>query len=222
MLKKIIASLLLVWLVGANAYAAITLPFTFQPFTVISSSQMNSNFSIIAESALNRHGDNIDGTVTIGVGVLFGSGGGKINITATNFDSIKTAGGITAGSGTVQIIGTDGKIPAITTAYFASVSLKSGLGQPTLNINNQSTNYSVVTTDDIITTTGTVSISLYTCAGSNVGKWIDIKKLDNGTTVTVTPFSGESIDGVVGNLSITTQFSSYTLVCTTTSNWSII
>lgn len=123
MFKKIIAGAILAYLLATTAYATISIPFSFSPNTTISSSQMNSNFSTIAEAALNRHGDNIDGTVTIGSGVTFGTGGGKISVTSTAADAIKSSGGITAGSGAVAVIGTDGKIPAFSSTYFASIFL---------------------------------------------------------------------------------------------------
>jgi hypothetical protein len=58
--------------------------------------------------------------------------GGKITTTSAAADSIKTSGGITAG-GTVPIINTSGKIPAISSTYFADLdgSNLTGLGSNT-------------------------------------------------------------------------------------------
>jgi hypothetical protein len=45
----------------------------------------------------------------------------QIILTGTGADSLKTAGGITAG-GSVGIIGTDGRVPALSSTYFASLA----------------------------------------------------------------------------------------------------
>lgn len=47
---------------------------------------------------------------------------GTITSSSTAVNSISTPGGIRAGSPTVDIIGTDGKIPAISSTYFANLS----------------------------------------------------------------------------------------------------
>lgn len=220
MIKRFLSFAVLAWLLGTTAYATVTLPFTFAPFSVISSSQMNSNFSAIAEAALNRHGDTIDGAVTLNPGVTFGTGGGKISVTATTADSIKTAGGLTVGSGVVALVGLDGRIPALTSTYFAALSLKTTAGYQSLAVNNQSTTYSATTADDVVTATGTFTITLYSCSG-NVGKQIEIKKLDTGTTLTIAAAGAETIDGAA-TLSVTGQYTAYTLVCTTAGAWSVI
>lgn len=219
-MKKLLSLMVLVWLLGTTAYATVTLPFTFTPFSVISSSQFNSNFSTLSEAALNRHGDTIDGAISLNPGVGFGAGGGKITITSTSADSIKTTGGLTAGSGNVGIIGTDGKIPGLSTVYFSNTSLHTALGYQLLSINAQTTTYSANTSDDVITATGTFTVTLYSCA-TNQGHQIEIKKLDTGTTLTIAAAGAETIDGA-STLSVTGQYTAYTLVCTTASAWSII
>ena len=47
---------------------------------------------------------------------------GKLKTTSTAADSITSAGGVTAGTGAVAIINATGKIPAISSTYFASTS----------------------------------------------------------------------------------------------------
>lgn len=86
----------------------------------------------------------------------------------------------------------------------------------------KSANYTLVAgTDLIVSVSGNTTLTLYSCA-SGVGRWIDIKKTDSAaTTVTVAAAGGETIDGTA-TLSIVAQYSSYTLVCTTTSAWSVI
>ena len=46
----------------------------------------------------------------------------KVTAQSTAADALKTSGGITAGSGNVAIVGTDGRVPAISSTYFAALS----------------------------------------------------------------------------------------------------
>jgi len=47
---------------------------------------------------------------------------GKLAVNSSAADALDVAGGIKAGSGNVGIIGTDGRIPALTSTYFADLS----------------------------------------------------------------------------------------------------
>jgi hypothetical protein len=69
--------------------------------------------------------------VTITGGAI--SGLSSLAVTGTAASSIQTAGGITAGSGAVGIVDTTGKIPAISSTYFASLS---GANLTNLNASN--------------------------------------------------------------------------------------
>jgi hypothetical protein len=74
-----------------------------------------------AASAVAITGGTISGITSFGfTGNL--SSAGTLQTTNNQADSIKTAGGITAGGGVVAIINTDGKIPAISSTYFANLS----------------------------------------------------------------------------------------------------
>lgn len=66
MLKRYLASLLaaLVLVTWAKpAFAAISLPFVFTPFTTISSSQVNADFSALSTNATDKRGDTLTGTL---------------------------------------------------------------------------------------------------------------------------------------------------------------
>src|SRR3990167_2087057 len=106
----------------------ISIPHTFTPFTTISSTQMNANFTQLGTNALHRGGDTITGAILVNSGVTIDGAdisaylaGGKLIATSTAADSLDVAGGITAGTGNVAIIGTTGKIPALTSTYFTSL-----------------------------------------------------------------------------------------------------
>lgn len=113
--------------------AQITVPHTFS--TTVPVSQLNTNFSTIADGALKRSGGNLTGNITADSGVtidgvdvsaaLGGSGTGafaNVTTSSTGATSIDAAGGITAGTGNVGIVDTSGRIPAISSTYFASLN----------------------------------------------------------------------------------------------------
>ena len=130
MLKRIFI-FLLVFVVGIGPLSAqITITNTFSPFTVISASKFNENFTTLGDLALNRTNGTISGNITVSNGVTidgvdlsaFFIGSGKIFISNDTSTAIDVTGGITAGSTNTTIIGTDGKIPALTSSYFADIS----------------------------------------------------------------------------------------------------
>lgn len=103
--------------------------------TSVTVAQLNSALATIADGALKRNGGTITGNITVNSSVtidgvdisaaLGGSGNGQfatIDTSNTGAESIDAAGGIEAGTGNVEIIGTDGRIPAISSTYFASLS----------------------------------------------------------------------------------------------------
>jgi hypothetical protein len=144
-MNRYLISLLLVFFTASEAFSQITIPNTFSPNTVAQSALVNANFSQVGSLALNRSGGNITGNITADGGVTIDG----IDIGATicttcdpTFDdltldtlaavsatfsstgaaAIDVAGGITAGTGNVAIVDTTGKIPAISSTYFASLS----------------------------------------------------------------------------------------------------
>ena len=215
----LVSLILGLWVVTAGA--TITVPNVFVPFTTISSSAVNTNFSTIAEAALNRHGDNIDGNITVSNGITIDGAdisaylaGGKVTATSVAANAVLSAGGITAGSGVVGIVGTDGRIPALTSTYLASVdgstlinitpSNLTGSGRIPMAASyypayvSKSGTYLVVpTTDDDIdcdATGGGFTITLPTASG-NTGKTVNIKKIDSSANVCTVGTAGGNIDG---------------------------
>lgn len=105
---------------------SIAIPNTFVDQTTALAEEVNENFAEVATKALDKSGDTITGTVALtGGGSIAGASGvitgTKVATTSTAADSLKSAGGITAGTGAVPIVDTTGKIPAIDATYFASL-----------------------------------------------------------------------------------------------------
>lgn len=130
------ALVLLAWLLltAAPLQAQISLSYTFVAGTVISPDEVNNNFTTLANAALNRTGGTITGNITVSAGVTIdgvdvgtlGTSGtptyAGLIITGTGASAIDVTGGINAGTGNVGIIGTDGRMPALTSTYVASLA----------------------------------------------------------------------------------------------------
>lgn len=143
-MKRFLLSLFLVLGFAVPARAQLgSVPFVFTSGTVISSSEVNQNFATAYSNALNRTGGTMTGTLnardilpvtdnTYDLGSAAFSwqdgffDGVLTTVTAavsnTGAAALDVAGGITAGTGNVAIIDTTGKIPAISSTYFASLS----------------------------------------------------------------------------------------------------
>ncbi len=127
-LKALILAAMLLF-VASNAYAQITIPNTFTPFTLISAAQFNTNFNEVGTKSLNRTGGTITGNIAVNTGVTIDGvdissyllGSGKAAVTSSAADALKVTGGLTIGSGNVALVGTDGRIPALSSTYFASL-----------------------------------------------------------------------------------------------------
>lgn len=123
--------------------AQINVPNIFTPQTRILSSEVNANFATLGADALNRTGGTMTGTLTTQLlipdgnntralgasgtrwSTVFGVAGnysGAVTITDTTAGSLDIGGGLNAGTGNVAIIGADGRIPAISSTQFASLS----------------------------------------------------------------------------------------------------
>jgi hypothetical protein len=104
MLKKLIASLLLVVMVASPASAQLNLTYTsFQPGQTISAAQFTANFTAISANALNRTGGTMTGTLTLNSGT-------DVN------------GSFTIGSSNLQPFDAAGKIKEISSTYFDNLS----------------------------------------------------------------------------------------------------
>jgi hypothetical protein len=143
-MRRYLLALLFVLGLAVPAQAQLgSVPFVFTSGTVISSSEVNQNFSTVYSNALNRTGGTLTGTLNardilavtdntydIGSaafafqdaffdGVLTAA---SAVISSSGASALDVAGGINAGSGNVGIVGTDGRVPAISSTYFASLS----------------------------------------------------------------------------------------------------
>lgn len=133
-MRKLLAWLLVVGVVlSVPLGATITIPNVFVPFTTISSSQVNANFSTVAADALDKRGDTMSGTLitqvmtpdtngtrnlgslalqylnawfsgTLTVGSLASSGG--VSGTTGSFSSNVTVSGNETVTGTLGVTGT--------------------------------------------------------------------------------------------------------------------
>jgi hypothetical protein len=127
---KYLLPLAILLAIAANGVAQITIPNTFAPNTVISSSQMNANFSEVGTKSLNRQGGTITGNIVVNGGVTIDGADisaflqptGKLIVGSSAADAIDVTGGINAGSGNVGIVGADGRVPALTSTYIADLS----------------------------------------------------------------------------------------------------
>lgn len=127
---------LLAWLAcAATAHAQISTSITFTNGTTANADDVNTVISELASAALNRTGGTITGNVVMASGLTIGGVNiagalcptctpsfAGLTVTGTGAGAITDGGGLTAGSGAVAIIGTDGRIPAISSTYFASLS----------------------------------------------------------------------------------------------------
>lgn len=134
--RRVVLGALLALALVAPAKAQITVPNTLVDGTVISAAGLNTNFSTIANHALDRlSGGNLAGNVTADVGITFdGVDVGvqacvtctpthaKLTLSDTTATSLTVAGGLTIGTGVVALVNTAGKIPAISSTFFASLS----------------------------------------------------------------------------------------------------
>lgn len=106
---------------------AITVSNTFGPSTTILSAEVNENFQDIVDQAVAKSGDVMTGPLTTtGLAVTGTTTSSTMvvvlaTVQSTSASALDVAGGINAGSGNVGIVGTDGRIPALTSTYFASL-----------------------------------------------------------------------------------------------------
>jgi hypothetical protein len=143
-MRRFLLSLLFVLGCALPAQAQLgSVPFVFTSGTVISSSEVNQNFATAYSNALNRTGGTMTGTLNVRdvlpvTDNTYDLGSAAFAFQDAFFDGVMTAvsavisstgasaldvgGGINAGTGNVGIVGTDGRIPAISSTYFASLS----------------------------------------------------------------------------------------------------
>lgn len=190
-LRTVILSTLLMLGLPLTAVAQITIPNTFTAFTLISAARFNENFSELGTKSLNRTGGTLTGNLTVSSSVTVDGAdisaylaGGKLLASSTAADSIDVAGGITAGTGNVALVTTAGKITAITSTYFASLSFDAS------NLTGTITS----ATQDLITRTGTITSGTWSgsfgaVSGANLTS-LNASNLASGTVATARLGSG--------------------------------
>lgn len=218
MWKKITVAVALVLAGLLVGEAQINVPYTFT--TSVPVAQLNSNLSTLGSNALNRTGGNLTGNLTADSGVtvdgvdisavLGGTGTptfSTLDTTSTATDSLDVAGGITAGTGNVAIVGTDGKIPGISSTYFTSLSgasltsipASTGLSVTTNSISYSAGNYTGGGSQTWGTDSGDVAIAAYI----KIGTYMFINMYATSTDV-----------GGTANPELR-----YTVPCTISGNW---
>ena len=155
---------------------------------------------------MNSLENNITGMNNTALGFnAFNSGTAFSNSTALGYDAQITANNtIQLGNTSVTDVKTSGTLTAngFTTAFSA-----------------KSTAYTLTATDDIVSVTGTTTITLPTAAGIP-GRKYTIKNSDVAATVTVDANGGETIDGSLTKL-LTTQYQ-YLTILSDGVNWLIV
>lgn len=146
MKARLFALITLLALWSAPASAQITVTYTFTNGTTADADQVNANFTSLSSAALNRTGGTITGNILVNGGVtidgvdigavLGGTGNptfasvtatgniGAATMTTSNTgaSSLDVAGGLNIGTGNVALVDTTGKIPSISSTYFANLS----------------------------------------------------------------------------------------------------
>jgi hypothetical protein len=144
MLKRFALALIVAALLASPAVAQISVPNTLTSGQTIKAGDLNTNFSALANSSLNRlSGGTITGNITMSPGVTIDGIDLSVAVCSTcaaNFASIATSGAILAGTtltvGTnltltspstgitvngINIVNSTGKIPALTASFFTSL-----------------------------------------------------------------------------------------------------
>jgi hypothetical protein len=117
------------------ASAQITITYTFTNGQAADADQVNANFAALSSQALNRTGGTLTGNLAanagvtidgVDVGAVLGGTGtptfSTVTVTSAAASALTVTGGITAGSGVVGIVDTTGKIPALSSTFFANLS----------------------------------------------------------------------------------------------------
>jgi hypothetical protein len=121
--RKLLLALLLLLLMVGSAEAVITVPFVFTPFTTISSSQVNSDFSTVASQALDKRGDTMTGTLTTQVILPDANGTRNIGAVASQFLNEWLSGTLTVATVTASGTVTGANVTATSTLTGGSLVL---------------------------------------------------------------------------------------------------
>ena len=121
-----------------------------------------------------------------------------------------------------QVLKTDGSGGLSWVSQTSGGSYSVDLNQETLSGDKTLGTPTHVRTIHVFTSSADRVINLPAASGLDSGQLIDIKSMSN-QTFTITPDSGDKLDGVVdGTLALNVQFSSITLACDGTDDWFIV
>lgn len=168
---RFILALILTVVAHTAAYAQVTVPHTLADGETIDAARLNANFSVLSD-ALNRTGGTITGNIAVNGGVTIDGIDisvflpqsvattatptfSTLTLSSTGASALDVGGGINAGTGNVALVAADGRITAISSTYFASVSGTSLTGVPVLlQANSGSTTSTSAENVDTIAITG--------------------------------------------------------------------
>ncbi len=200
----------------ASASAQITGLNSFSPSTRILSADVNFNFTKLADESLKRNGSgSITGNVTVDDGITIDGIDlsawldqsvkvaatptfAGLTVSGTGASSLDIGGGLNAGTGNVAIIDATGKIPVISSTYFASLDGTSLTGVALLGSANTFTARNDFKTYSETKTSPSISSNALTIDLS-AGTHFSVALNANITTFTV---SNPVSSGTVGSFTI--------------------
>lgn len=182
MMTALLAGLLLV-AAGAVTTAQISVPNTLTSGTKIQAGPLNTNFSTIADAALNRTGGNLTGNLTANEGVTIDGVdvGASVCLTCTaqfkNLTLTSPSTGITVNG--VNVIDSNGKVAALSSTYLANLSGANltNLDSTQLTGNIPLARFGLVTPTAYTPTWGNTGTSNTLGSGSLSGYYIQTGKL---------------------------------------------
>lgn len=201
-MKRFLLALLLVLGVAKGAQAQITVPNSFVVFTHLTAAAMNGNFTAVSAAVNRNAGGTITGTINVSDGVTIDGAdlsaymaGGKLSALSSAADAVKVGGGITAAG--VAVVDATGKIPALSSTYFASLNASVLTSLSAANLSGTISS----ATQDLITRTGTVVSGTWSALFGNVSganlTSLNGSNFGSGTVPTARLGSGSADSSVV-------------------------
>lgn len=209
--KRVVALLLSLTLLSTSVFAQISVPNTLVAGTTVKSADLNTNFTTIANHALDRlSGGNIAGNITFDAGITIDGvdvGAALCSACAATFASVTVNG--------VGIIPSTGKIPAISSTYFTSLSGTSLTGVALLGTANAFTArndfLTYTETKTAITPAGSLAVDL------SLGSHFTLANTTTGTVVISNPPSASKVGAFT--IAVTANGSSHPITWPASVKW---